>query len=254
MATGEAPTREAQRGSEAVRQSLLPLFRVLAALRHAALAMAGGCYGSRSPPSRYFVGLGIYSGDVLRDPAFELNCLLTRSVYSWSWRSSWAISAPTKGRYASRSPRGGANGDHGGQAAPRARPPHRMSGPRKTRRTETRHHKKSFGDQRQCGYLWAPFGTPGLSFAPSHSVLPHREGEILLRRGAASVERVRKPTTLPTTLIAWGAVPFVLAAPALDARGSSAEQGVRIPITGQLRLVRSAVWAVPGVDSPRFGV
>ena len=43
--------------------------------------MAGRCYGSRSPPSRYFVGLGTYSGDVLRDPAFELNCFLTRSVY-----------------------------------------------------------------------------------------------------------------------------------------------------------------------------
>ena len=68
------------------------------------------------------------------------------------------------------------------------------------------------------------------------------------------MERVRKPTTLPTTLIAWGAVPFVLAAPALDARGASAEQVVRIPTTGQLRLLRSAVRAVPGADSPRFGV
>jgi hypothetical protein len=43
------------------------------------------------------------------------------------------------------------------------------------------------------------------------------------------VERVRKPTTLPTTLIAWDADPVVLAAPALDARGASAEQVVRIP-------------------------
>jgi signal transduction histidine kinase len=43
--------------------------------------MAGRCYGCRSPPSRYFVGLGIYSGYVLRDPAFELNCFLTRRVY-----------------------------------------------------------------------------------------------------------------------------------------------------------------------------
>ena len=68
------------------------------------------------------------------------------------------------------------------------------------------------------------------------------------------MERVRKPTTLPTILIAWGADPFVLAAPALDARAASAEQVVRIPITGQLRLVRSAVRAVPGADSPRFGV
>jgi hypothetical protein len=38
------------------------------------------------------------SGYVLRDPAFELNCFLTRSVYLVSWRSCWAISAPTKGR------------------------------------------------------------------------------------------------------------------------------------------------------------
>ena len=44
------------------------------------------------------------------------------------------------------------------------------------------------------------------------------------------MERVRKPTTLPTTLIAWGADPFVLAA------------------------LRSAVRAVPGAGSPRFGV
>jgi hypothetical protein len=66
------------------------------------------------------------------------------------------------------------------------------------------------------------------------------------------MERVRKPTTLPTTLIAWGAV--VLAAPALDARGPSAEQVVRIPIAGQLCLLRSAVRAVSGADSPRFGV
>lgn len=28
-----------------------------------------------------FVCLGIYSGYVLRDPAFELNCFITRSVY-----------------------------------------------------------------------------------------------------------------------------------------------------------------------------
>ena len=66
------------------------------------------------------------------------------------------------------------------------------------------------------------------------------------------MERVRKPTTLSTTLIAWGAV--VLAAPALDAPGASAEQVVRIPITGQLRLLRPAVRAVSGADSPRFGV
>ena len=33
----------------------------------------------------------------------------------------------------------------------------------------TAHHKKSFWDQRQYGYLGAPFGTPGLSFALSHS-------------------------------------------------------------------------------------
>jgi hypothetical protein len=50
--------------------------------------------------------------------------------------------------------------------------------------------------------------------------------------------RARKLTTLPTTLIAWGADPFVLAAPALDVRRASAEQVVRIPITGQLRLLR----------------
>jgi hypothetical protein len=68
------------------------------------------------------------------------------------------------------------------------------------------------------------------------------------------MERVRKLSTLPTTLIAWGADLFVLAAPALDARGASAEQVVRIPITGQLRLLRSAVRAVPGADSPRFRV
>ena len=55
----------------------------------------------------------------MRDPAFELNCFLTRSVYSSSWRSCWVISAPTKGRYASRS-QGGANSDNGGQTAPRA--------------------------------------------------------------------------------------------------------------------------------------
>jgi hypothetical protein len=67
------------------------------------------------------------------------------------------------------------------------------------------------------------------------------------------MERVRKPTTLPTTLIAWDAGPFVLAAATLDARGVSAEQEVRIPITGQLRLLRS-VRAVTGADSPRFGV
>jgi hypothetical protein len=53
--------------------------------------------------------------------------------------------------------------------------------------------------------------------------------------------RARKLTTLPMTLIAWGADPFVLAAPALDVRRASAEQVVRIPITGQLRLLRSAV-------------
>ena len=66
VATGETPTREAQRS-----------------------------FGSRSPRLRWqwqgllwtsvaplaiFVGLGPYSGDVLRDPAFELNCFLTRSV------------------------------------------------------------------------------------------------------------------------------------------------------------------------------
>jgi hypothetical protein len=42
------------------------------------------CYGPRSPPWRYSsasAGLGLYSGDVLRDPAFELNCFLTGSVY-----------------------------------------------------------------------------------------------------------------------------------------------------------------------------
>jgi hypothetical protein len=68
------------------------------------------------------------------------------------------------------------------------------------------------------------------------------------------MERVRKLAILPTTLIAWGADPFVLAAPALDTRRASAEQVVRIPITGQLRLVRSAVRAVPGADSPRLRV
>jgi hypothetical protein len=68
------------------------------------------------------------------------------------------------------------------------------------------------------------------------------------------MERVWKPTTLPTTLIAWGAVPFVLAAPARDARGASAEPVVRILMTGQLRLLRSAVRAVPGAGSLRFGV
>lgn len=66
------------------------------------------------------------------------------------------------------------------------------------------------------------------------------------------MERVRKPTTLPTTLIAWGAV--VLAAPALDARGASAEQVVRIPIAGQFRLLRSAVRAISEADSPQFRV
>jgi hypothetical protein len=68
------------------------------------------------------------------------------------------------------------------------------------------------------------------------------------------MERVRKPTTLPTTLIPWGAVPLVLAAPARDARGIGAEPVVRIPVTGPLRLLRSAVRAVPGADRPRFGV
>ena len=48
--------------------------------------------------------------------------------------------------------------------------------------------------------------------------------------------------------------PFVLAAPARDARGASAEQVVRIPITRQLRPLRSAVRAVPGADMPRFRV
>ena len=56
-----------------------------------------------------------------------------------------------------------------------------------------------------------------------------------------------------TTLIVWRAVPFVLAAPAWDARGASAEGVVKIPITGQC-LLRAAVRAVPGADSPRFGV
>ena len=42
------------------------------------------------------------------------------------------------------------------------------------------------------------------------------------------MERVRKLSTLPTTLIAWGADPFVLAAPARDAQGASAEEVVRI--------------------------
>ena len=51
-----------------------------------------------------------------------------------------------------------------------------------------------------------------------------------------------------------GAEPFVLAAPALDARGASTEQVVRIPISGQLRPLRSAVRAVPGTDRPRFRV
>ena len=46
------------------------------------------------------------------------------------------------------------------------------------------------------------------------------------------MERVWKPTTLPTTLIAWGAVPLVLAAPALDAREASAEPVIRIPSPG----------------------
>jgi hypothetical protein len=68
------------------------------------------------------------------------------------------------------------------------------------------------------------------------------------------MERVRKLATLSTTLIAWGADPFVLAASALDARGASAEQVVRIPITGQLWLVRSALRAVPGADSVRCRV
>ena len=68
------------------------------------------------------------------------------------------------------------------------------------------------------------------------------------------MERVRKLSTLPTTLLACDADPFVLAAPALDAQGASAEQVVKIPITGQLRPLRSAVRAVPGADMPRFRV
>jgi hypothetical protein len=68
------------------------------------------------------------------------------------------------------------------------------------------------------------------------------------------MERVRKLSTLPTTLIVWGGDPFVLAAPALDARGASAEQVVRIPITqaASSSSVRGA--GDTGADTPRFRV
>ncbi|MDQ3775106.1 MAG: hypothetical protein M3461_12490 [Pseudomonadota bacterium] len=46
----------------------------------ASLAMAGRAMDVGRPQA-IFVGLGLCSGDILRDPAFALNCFLTRSVY-----------------------------------------------------------------------------------------------------------------------------------------------------------------------------
>lgn len=67
MATGKPPLGKHKGGSEAVRQSLLSLFHVLAALGHAALAMAGRA-----------VDLGRRAGDI-RLPWHLFEVCLARS-------------------------------------------------------------------------------------------------------------------------------------------------------------------------------
>jgi hypothetical protein len=108
MATGETPTREAQRsfGSHSPRlrwQWQAVLWKSVA-------------------PLAIFVGLGTYSGYVLRDPAFELNCSLTRSVYLVAATVMLGyLTTYEAGTHGARRA-GGANGNNGGQPAPRARP------------------------------------------------------------------------------------------------------------------------------------
>ena len=172
MATGEASTREAQ-----LRKPFASPFFPISCSRCSAPPCAGdggACYGPRSPPSRYFVGRGIYSGYVLRDPAFELNCFLTRGMYLGVMALMLGYLSTYEGEVRIALAARRANGDNGGQAAPRGRPP-RWAAPMADRNEPATGNRAPPGRDGSRDRWWKPDPSKGCS-RPSNAERSHASG------------------------------------------------------------------------------